>query len=38
MNDHVLFNLSNDMRKKDEMRGLRSFEQVFAKSLINHEC
>ena len=22
MNDHVLLNLSNDMRKKDEMRGL----------------
>ena len=43
MSAHVLLNLSNELRKRDKMRGLPSILSLFATSLINsiiqeHEC
>ena len=43
MSAHVLLNFFNELRKRDNMRGLRSILSLFATSLINsilqeHEC
>ena len=43
MSAYVLFNLLNELRKRDKMRGLPSISSFFATSLINsiiqeHEC
>ena len=43
MSAHVLLNLSNELGKRDKMRGFRAFYLFFATSLINsiiqeHEC
>ena len=40
---HVLLNLSNELGKRDKMRGLPNILSLFATSLINsiiqeHEC
>ena len=35
MSAHVLLNLLNKLRKRDEMPGLQSFYLFFATSLIN---
>ena len=35
MRAHVLLNLSNEMGKRDKMRGLSSILTFFAASLIN---
>ena len=43
MSAHVLLNLSNELGKRDKIRGLQSILSFFATSLINsliqeHEC
>ena len=43
MSAHVLLNLSNELRKRDKMRGLSSILSLFVTSLINsiihvYEC
>ena len=43
MSAHVIFDLLNELRKRDKMRGLLAFYHFFATTLINsiiqeHEC
>ena len=43
MSAHVLLNLLDELRRRDQMRTFRAFDGFFATSLINsiiqeHEC